>query len=272
MSAALGLYPAEPPARVWLLAAACVTLLHAGFVAAALWRAAPAEMDEENSAPIVLEMADSAMAPPEPKQDGDPGVDSDESVQQQVTQQKMPEPVKAESLDAPESLVRVEPDLEFAKKTPEKKDVKATPQEAPLAPDQSNVESQASAHRVAASPSFEAASGPVLAAPISGSAQQIARATKNWQNKLLSHLNTHKKYPEAARANRNTGEAHVRILIDRSGQVLQASIVKSTGLGVLDEEVMAMLKRANPVPNVPIELSGETIELVVPVRFRAKDS
>ena len=64
----------------------------------------------------------------------------------------------------------------------------------------------------------------------------------------------------------------MRILIDRSGQVLQATLVKSTGLGVLDDEVMAMLKRANPVPNVPMELSGETIELVVPVRFRAKDS
>jgi periplasmic protein TonB len=49
--------------------------------------------------------------------------------------------------------------------------------------------------------------------------------------------------------------------------VLSARLSRSSGDSVLDQEAVAMVFRASPVPAPPPEVNGSVIPLNVPVRF-----
>ena len=59
----------------------------------------------------------------------------------------------------------------------------------------------------------------------------------------------------------------LRFRLGRDGQVLTWRIERSSGDHDLDHAVTAMIHAASPLPPPPPELGGETIELVLPVRF-----
>jgi periplasmic protein TonB len=90
----------------------------------------------------------------------------------------------------------------------------------------------------------------------------------SWKTQLLSHLDRYKGYPEAARARRAEGTALLSFSMDRDGRVLGYHIVRSTGHSELDDEVLAMIERASPLPPAPPELHAQVVQLAVPVRFR----
>ncbi|MGE7370266.1 energy transducer TonB [Neorhizobium sp. NPDC001467] len=103
-------------------------------------------------------------------------------------------------------------------------------------------------------------------------AQQTSNSTasapsispQRWQGRLAAHLERRKKYPAAARARREEGTASVRFQIDNSGNVLSVSLSRSSGSQALDQEVLALLKRASPVPAPPV---GVNKTITVPIRF-----
>jgi protein TonB len=49
--------------------------------------------------------------------------------------------------------------------------------------------------------------------------------------------------------------------------VLSARIEKSSGVESLDQETLALIQRAQPLPKPPAEMPGNPIELVVPIEF-----
>jgi protein TonB len=102
------------------------------------------------------------------------------------------------------------------------------------------------------------------AAPRSG---RSGASLASWQSALAAHLDRHKRYPSAARANGATGTVLLVIAIDRGGNVIAASVGRSSGTAVLDSEGTALAQRASPVPAPPPEVSGNRITLSVPVRF-----
>jgi len=55
--------------------------------------------------------------------------------------------------------------------------------------------------------------------------------------------------------------------MNRAGKILVAKIEHSSGHSDLDEEVLALIKRADPPPPLPPEIAGDQLELVAPVRF-----
>ena len=59
----------------------------------------------------------------------------------------------------------------------------------------------------------------------------------------------------------------LRFAMDRSGKVLSAKIDKPSGVDALDQEALALVQRAQPLPKPPAEFPGNPIELVVPVEF-----
>ena len=95
-------------------------------------------------------------------------------------------------------------------------------------------------------------------------------AIKSFQMQLLRHLHRHKRYPVGARTKREQGVVYVRFSMDRRGNVLSAAIEKSTRFTDLDNEGLALLARAQPLPLPPVELSGDPIEMIVPVEFSLK--
>jgi protein TonB len=90
---------------------------------------------------------------------------------------------------------------------------------------------------------------------------------QTWQQLLLAHIERQKRYPSLARRRRQEGVTYLRFVMDREGQVLSARIERSSGYAILDEETMALIERAAPLPAPPPEVSGKQIELIVPVQF-----
>jgi protein TonB len=88
-----------------------------------------------------------------------------------------------------------------------------------------------------------------------------------WQSALATHLERFKRYPTAARARGEQGAAKVAFTIDRDGRLLSSRIVESSGSSLLDDEALAMLARAQPMPKPPITAPDSALSVVVPVRF-----
>jgi protein TonB len=59
----------------------------------------------------------------------------------------------------------------------------------------------------------------------------------------------------------------VTFTIDREGHVLSAKLARSAGSEALDDEAVAMIRRAEPLPAVPPEIPGQSVTLTVPVSF-----
>lgn len=98
------------------------------------------------------------------------------------------------------------------------------------------------------------------AVPTSGVASSMSIAT--WRGSVVALLSPHKRYP-----NGGGGTSPVAFTIDRSGRVLSARLIRSSGSSILDQEAMALARCASPVPAPPPNIGGGSIVLSVPVRF-----
>jgi protein TonB len=59
----------------------------------------------------------------------------------------------------------------------------------------------------------------------------------------------------------------MHLTMDRDGAVLAMAMVRGSGYADLDDEAKAWMTRAQPLPAAPPELKGQTVEIVVPLRF-----
>jgi protein TonB len=91
-----------------------------------------------------------------------------------------------------------------------------------------------------------------------------------WQSLLAAHIERFKRYPAAARTHGDVGTATVAFTIDHEGHLLRSSIVQSSGSAALDQETLAMLARAQPLPRPPDQLTDGELTLVVPIRFNIR--
>jgi len=88
----------------------------------------------------------------------------------------------------------------------------------------------------------------------------------DYRSMLSSWLETHKRYPEDARQRGEEGRAVLRFRVDRSGRVLDYSVVSSTGFGDLDQSVESMMRGA-VLPPFPPSMTQPEIEVSVTIRF-----
>lgn len=108
----------------------------------------------------------------------------------------------------------------------------------------------------------------VAAAPLSAPpSPTTANAMQTWQSLLRAQLERFKRYPASAQARRQQGVTYLRFVMDREGQVLSFRIERGSGIAALDEETLALIQRAQPLPKPPPGVGGATLELVVPVEF-----
>ncbi len=214
--------------RRWSASFGVVVLLHLGAaLAVALWHAAPAP----SAAPEQAVTID--MAPPAP-------------VLQPPPQPAMREPV-VKPLDLPE----IETAEVVIQKRKPKKEVKR--QEEKKLPDLPR-------------PVATDARAPAAAPPAGPTAAEIA-AKQTYLSLLSAHLERFKRYPYAARKRHQTGMSYLAFTMDRQGHVLAAHIARSSGHEMLDDEVMSMIRRAEPLPPPPPEVPDN---LVVPMSFTLK--
>ncbi len=79
-----------------------------------------------------------------------------------------------------------------------------------------------------------------------------------------------KIYPGQAQFRGQQGVASVRFVLDREGRVLSVKLDKSSGVASLDEEAVALVRRAQPFPKPPQAVAGDRVELAAPVEFSLK--
>lgn len=120
---------------------------------------------------------------------------------------------------------------------------------------------QAAQQEAAAPAATPTAATPVPVAPATSSALPSFSAL------VAAQLERNKRYPTMAQRRGEEGSALLRFSIDRSGNVVRAQIERSSGHTLLDDEVMALLRRAAPLPAPPSEIAGDTVTLIVPVSF-----
>jgi periplasmic protein TonB len=89
----------------------------------------------------------------------------------------------------------------------------------------------------------------------------------DYMSVLQAWLERHKEYPRGARLRRIEGTTLLYFVMDRSGRVIDYRIEKSSGFELLDHEVEAMIRRAQPLPAIPKDMNRQRLELVVPVQF-----
>lgn len=102
------------------------------------------------------------------------------------------------------------------------------------------------------------------AAPQAASGGGSSVSPARWQSRLMAHLERRKRYPSGARRAGKQGTAQVRFSIDANGNVGSVSLSRSSGVPELDAEVVALVRRASPVPAPP---PGVNRTIVVPIRF-----
>ena len=105
---------------------------------------------------------------------------------------------------------------------------------------------------------------PAVPARVKGAAPRVE---PSWQTALVRHLQQYKRYPSDAQSRGEEGIVLLSFSIDRTGHVLARQIVRSSGHRELDDEVMSMVERAQPLPPFPPSMPQAKLDLTVPIRF-----
>jgi len=151
--------------------------------------------------------------------------------------------------------------------TPEKRKIVEPPPLSPLAPSVIDASAPAAPQiTVNAPPAPVAGPAPPLMLPAPPNADfGTSNAEPTWETALLTRLDQAKHMPPAAA--KQHGVVLLRFTMDRDGKVLAAKIEKSSGFDALDQEALAALQRIQPLPIPPAEVTGNTLDLIVPVDF-----
>lgn len=279
----------------WTLAIAVVVGAHgvAGWMLVT-WQRAEAAMGAPPAA-VMIELAPLPVAPEAPPQEVAPGpemVEAQPEPQPEPVIEKPPEPeppppepvvepqpVEPPPEPTPQAIVQPEPEIKIPELPPlpdaaavlapppppaRPKTVERKPPPKKVVERRKPInQDKPPAERTTAPPRAQAQAAPNAAAPAEGAASVSAASRASWRGTLLAHLNRYKRFPGGA----NPGTVQVAFSIDRSGRVLSARLVGGSGDAILDEEAVAMIRRASPVPAPPEGLGGGSIALSVPVKF-----
>jgi protein TonB len=279
--------PGGREALRWGVSLGVVLAAHLGGAAALLaWRiphdppaSVPAVMIDLE--PVVSTPAPEATdAPPGPKQDESepPAIDT-ETLARQLPEPEPPAPVRLPEPDRlaeaipppdvpPEVVIAVPPPPPpTPKPPPPPPEAMPKPAEKPVRkPEPKPKVAQTTAPAVATAPPAPAAAAP----PPGVASQPSPDAVRRWQATLAAHLQRHKRYPATARRDNEEGTAYLRFTMDRSGMVLVKRLDRASGHASLDQETLALVERAQPLPAPPADMPGERFEFVVPVQFQLR--
>ena len=290
----------------WGTAAIVVVAVHFTAAWAALnWRKAEATPDAPPQA-IMIDLAPLAVAPPAPPQEVAPGPQMTEAQPVPTpdtptpvdetpdlappTPVATPEPPKPDPTppDPQQTAQELKPDIPAPPQPqdirvpdlPKEDNAQATLAPPPPPKPKAHNEPPPKAHeaerkkpidpdkpkhrQTTAPPSSIAARSNTVAAPSAGSGASPSVSPATWKSELMAHLNRYKRYPSSAAS---TGTASVAFTIARSGQVLSAHLIGSSGNPALDAEAVSLPRRASPVPAPPPDFGGGVLTLTVPIHF-----
>lgn len=292
--------------RHWTLALGTAVLVHAGIAVALLWQPPESGARRAGVGGIEVSLGPAGGAPggaaqPEATQTETTKVQPEAAPQ--VEQQQAPEPIepppepvaRVESAPEPEPEPEVEkaepaePEPEVAVKDrvepepapqpeqsePGEPEPQPAPQPAITSPGESPPQAEQQLARV--DPNAPGAGGKSGTRDSREAGSADARSgggvpgeTADYMAMLKAWLERHKEYPRRAQLRRQQGTALLYFVMDRDGNVIDFKLKQSSGHTLLDREVTAMIKRAEPLPRIPEEIQQARLELVVPINFHLR--
>lgn len=253
----------SPRVGVWTASVLAMMVLHAGALALAVWWHPQAEPAALPPAAMMIELAPLAAASASPRNMA-PAIEQQAArpAKKVVEEPPRPEPVRKAEVPLPQPKPKPK---QPPKPQPEPKPTPLVKTMAEAPPAETVVE-----HSTAPI-ATEAPVAPKMAAPASGAASSApSNALSTWQGALRAHLERYKRYPSAAQARRQEGVSYVRFSMNRDGAVRWARLERTSGFSRLDDESLALMERAQPLPPPPSEVPGTVIEIVVPIEFFLK--
>ena len=207
---------------------------------------APQILVNVNLAPEITAPAPSPVDAPEP------GPVMEQSEPQMAASEPPAEAIVPPAPPQPESLFVEPPKTKLVDKPKHEPDPPKQKQKiAAVQPRETN--NRPAAPRTTAPPRAERSAS--LAAPNVAGESRSSVSLSSYAGQLAAHIARFKQYPAAARASGSRGVARVSYTVSRSGQVLAAHLAGSSGIAALDQEAVAAVRRAQPLPPIPANLS-----------------
>lgn len=216
----------------WAAAAGIVVCLHAAVIAGFLLWHQPADEIGDASSVITVELAPIDSVADANQRDVAPG--PEDMIEQKAVPKAEKEPDQPKVDEPPPPPAVAMPDVAL----PEQKPPEKAEEERPPSPQ--------------------------TTARVQGGAPRVE---PTWQTVLLKRLQQYKRYPQSAQTSGEQGVVLLGFSVDRNGRVLEHRIVQSSGHADLDNEVMAMIERAQPLPAFPASMTQAKLDLTVPIRF-----
>ncbi|MGE0284916.1 MAG: energy transducer TonB [Bradyrhizobium sp.] len=256
-------YEPKPSKRLWLCAAAGALVLHLGGVALAVTHLRGDDLDDSLGA-NAIEIG--ILASPHVEQsDLPPGPDTDPSAaapqlneqKAEVEQTDLPKD-KPQETDDPDRIVTQN---ESSKPKEDEPKVAA----AATAASTESVAQEATSRQALddAAPEAEKARAPNL-----GIGKDKGKLAADWGKQISAYFELHKRYPKVKK--NKTATVKVHLTLNRLGNVVDVGVLESSGDAAFDEAAIAMIRRSDPVPRPPVELTDDTFTYSLNVNFNER--
>jgi protein TonB len=254
--------------RTWQRSLGASGLLHGAVIAALLltWRIEPKPLPELRPIPVTLVHTDET-APERAAQPTDAAPEPP-APQHEAAAPEPPAPQEAAAVPAPPVAAAAEappPPVPPAK--PERE---ATPTKAQLPPPAAPL----------ATPKPDATITALLSESLDGQPRDVgashgaaialrssAKLSDDYMLGLQAWIARQERYPADARAQHREGKGIVGFTIARDGKVTRVWIDQSTGSSVLDQASLATIRDASPVPPLPHDITGDSVDFFLPVNY-----
>jgi periplasmic protein TonB len=250
----------KPSGRLWILAAVAALALHLGGAALAI---AHLQADDgldglgASGAEFAVEMA----SPKVLDDDLPPGPDADQMQETPPIPEQQAE-VKETDLEKARPVEAEDPDR-LVTTTDSKKPKEDDPKIAAVqqqAMDETPA-SEATSRKMldANAPDAEKAKAPNI-----GIGKDKQQLTAKWGQKISAYFKLHKRYPE----NRSTdARVKVNIVLNRRGNVVSVDVLESSGDAAFDQAAVSTVRRSDPVPKPPADLTDDTFNFEIDFIF-----
>jgi protein TonB len=216
------------------------------------------DIDIDAGAPVVMvELAPLSVSPPAPDNDLAPGpLQTQTESQEQVSREMKPEQKEPEIKRDPDETIAPNPTVVLPPPVPE-----PSPQPQEVA----QPEPKEAAPVPTAPPSVTVPDEHAAAPAVGRVPRPDAAAIATWQKQLMAHLERYKRFPPQARGEH--GVTNLAFTIDRRGRLVSLRIIRGSGVAILDEETLAMMRRAQPLPVPPVDIADAQLSFTVPIRY-----
>ncbi|OQW59225.1 MAG: hypothetical protein A4S14_04335 [Proteobacteria bacterium SG_bin9] len=251
----------------WSAAAIVVVLLHALLIAVGVYWYSQYQNAGTPVPPIMVDLVAVSAAPETQPLDIAPGPTMQEAAEPQPQPDQPVQEFKDEII--PPTPLQEKPVVAAPPEEKKKVEVKPDPlpkpeKPKPVKPVVQKQSTSPPAPKTTAAPQAERRAP---AAASAASAASSAAASASYAQRLVAHLQRFKQYPSEARAAGQQGTSRVAFTVTRSGSVSGVRIAGSSGHASLDAETLAMVRRAQPLPSFPPEMTESSKAFVLPMAY-----